>query len=120
MFDISLVIKFLIFIILVITVYNILIKNKIIKGNQGSGENDYSSKTMKRYEDINKYYKSIKFSHTTFLGFNISEILSCNLIFNFSNDSNLNFNLSNSTKVINRKLIIATNNILNLLEDLFN
>jgi hypothetical protein len=43
----------------------------------------------------------------------------------FKNNENLeknsnNFNLSNSTKVINRKLIIATNNILNLLEDLFN
>ena len=31
MFDISLVIKFLIFIILVITVYNILIKIKLLK-----------------------------------------------------------------------------------------
>ena len=43
----------------------------------------------------------------------------------FKNNENLdktsnNFNLSNSTKVINRKLIIATNSILNLLEDLFN
>merc|ERR1712216_382459 len=42
----------------------------------------------------------------------------------FKNNENLeknsnNFILSNSTKVINRKLIIATNSILNLLEDLF-
>lgn len=57
MFDISLVIKFLIIIILVIIVYDIFIKNKIIEGNEGSGENDYNGETMKRYEDINKYYK---------------------------------------------------------------